>query len=663
MKPLRYQPLTLAVLSATTLLNLAYADPSKNKNAADLATTVVTASGYEQNLRDAPATISVITSEELKGKAYYDVTDALRDIPGVSVEGGGSSNGRGMGGFKISIRGMPNEYSLLLIDGKPQGNSGQVFYNGNGDSQETGWLPPIAAIERIEVIRGPMSSLYGSQAIGGVVNIITKKVLNDFSGTVSAQRIIQENSKSGDSQLYNFYLTGPIISDRLGFSLDGNFSQRDEDKIERGNMDNERQNINAKLNWIVNEKNNLSLEYGHFLQESSGKKENIGFDIDLREIKKEVYGVTHEYAWTDAISTRTFVTREEMSNKFQNGGTKYIQSIANTKTVIPMETNTLTLGAEYKKEETDHGTRGLNIKKLDRWSGAFFLEDEYFVTDDFMLTAGMRWNQDEKYGGEFTPRLYGVYHLNDNFTVKGGVSTGYVTPNLKQGDSAWVEGGFGARTDGADIGNDDLKPEKSTNYEVGLVYDNLENLNLSMTLYQTYFSNKIQKSTICDRRASSNTGDLSCIYLGYDYEAIAKYNNADKAELKGFELSSSLDVLDNLRLTANYTFSDSEITKGKGKGDPLNNYPKHMFNIGADYQALDDLKMWAKARYRGKTLEEGDQRVPAYVMADLGANYNVTSQLSVNLGVYNFLDKEIKYEKYGKVLDGRRYALGIRYDF
>lgn len=629
-----------------------------------LETIVVSATGFEQELIDAPATMSVITREELDGKAYYDITDALRDIPGVSVEGGGSgSGGRGMGGFSVSIRGMSSEYTLFLVDGKPQGSSGQVFYNGNGNSQETGWLPPLAAIERIEVIRGPMSSLYGSQALGGVINIITKKVMNEFSGTVSAQRVIQEDSKSGDSQLYNFYLTGPIIKDVLGFSLDGNFTQRDEDKIQYGYMENERKNINAKLNWIINPKNNLSLEYGFFTQQSEGSTDGIGRATDSREIEKNVYGLTHEYAWNDSTHTRTFVHREEMSNKFQNGGTEYIQTLANSKTVIPMANNTLTLGLEYKKEETDHGTRGKNIKNIDRWSGALFLEDEYAVSDDFTVTAGFRWNEDEKYGGEFTPRVYGVYRLADTLTLKGGISTGYVTPNLKQGDSAWVEGGFGARTDGADIGNDNLKPEKSINYEMGLIYDNHDNFNLSLTAYKTYFDDKIQKSTICDRRSTSTTGDSSCIYLGYDYEAIAQYNNADEAELKGFEASSRYDFSQFLSVNANYTFSDSEVTKGKGKGNPLNNYPKHMFNVGVDYQPLDQLKLWSKARYRGKTLEDGTNQVPAYVLADIGANYDISKNFAVNLGVYNMFDKEIGFEKYNKILDGRKYAIGLLYNF
>ena len=662
-KNFKYHQLSLA-LFCLSACSVVLAQSNSDTSITKLETLVVTASGFQQNLKDAPATMSIITKEELDGKAYYDITDALRDIPGVSIEGGGSgSNGKGMGGFSISIRGMGSAYSLLLIDGKPQSNSGQVFYNGNGNSQETGWLPPLASIERIEVIRGPMSSLYGSQALGGVINIITKKVGNNFGGTISAQTILQENSKSGDSQLYNFYLTGPIIANKLGFSLDGNLTKRDEDKIQYGYMKNTRENINGKLNWVINNANNLSLEYGYFTQKSDGSLEGIGTDIDEREIEKETYGLTHEYSWNDFANTKTFITREKMNNKFQNGGTQYIQNMLNSKTVLPFENNNLTFGLEYKLEESDHGTRGKNLKKIDRWSGSLFVEDEYHVNDNFILTGGLRLNDDEKYGNELTPRVYGIYHLTNALTIKGGVSTGYVTPNLKQGDSGWVEGGFGGRTDGADIGNDDLKPEKSTSYELGLIYQPTDNLNLSVATYKTFFTDKIQKSTICDRRTSSTTGDTSCIYLGYDYEAIAQYNNADEAELQGIEISGNYDVNDQIKLNANYTFSESEITKGVNSGEPLNNYPKHMLNLGLDYQPTDSIKSWVKARYRGKTLEDGSSNIPAYTIIDSGINYDINQELALNFGIYNLADKKITYEKYNKILDGRKYAIGIRYNF
>ncbi len=124
-------------------------------------TMVVTASGFEQKVTDAPASITVITREDLEQKRVASIADALSDVEGVDV---GGSVGK-TGGLNISMRGMPSDYTLVLIDGRRQNNVGNVTPNGFGETSNS-FMPPVAAIERIEVIRGPMSTLYGSDAMG-----------------------------------------------------------------------------------------------------------------------------------------------------------------------------------------------------------------------------------------------------------------------------------------------------------------------------------------------------------------------------------------------------------------------------------------------------------------------------------------------------------------
>ena len=114
----------------------------------DTDTMVVTASGFSQQIKEAPATISVITPEEISKKPYRDVTDALKDIPGVTITGGGDST-------DISIRGMDAKYTLLLIDGKKV-STRETRPNSDNSGFEQGWLPPLTIIERIEVVRGPI---------------------------------------------------------------------------------------------------------------------------------------------------------------------------------------------------------------------------------------------------------------------------------------------------------------------------------------------------------------------------------------------------------------------------------------------------------------------------------------------------------------------------
>ncbi|GAB0597136.1 hypothetical protein NB16F74_11580 [Escherichia coli] len=126
---------------------------------------VVTASSVEQNLKDAPASISVITQEDLQRKPVQNLKDVLKEVPGVQLTNEGD-NRKG-----VSIRGLDSSYTLILVDGKRVNSRNAVFRHNDFDLN---WIP-VDSIERIEVVRGPMSSLYGSDALGGVVNIITKK--------------------------------------------------------------------------------------------------------------------------------------------------------------------------------------------------------------------------------------------------------------------------------------------------------------------------------------------------------------------------------------------------------------------------------------------------------------------------------------------------------
>lgn len=164
-------------------------------------TLVVTASATEQNVKDAPASISVITQQDLQRKPVQNLKDVLRDVPGVQLTNEGD-NRKG-----VSIRGLSSSYTLILVDGKRVNSRNAVFRHNDFDLN---WIP-VDAIERIEVVRGPMSSLYGSDALGGVVNIITKKIGQKWTGTLSADTAIQEHRDRGDTYNGQFFTSGPLI--------------------------------------------------------------------------------------------------------------------------------------------------------------------------------------------------------------------------------------------------------------------------------------------------------------------------------------------------------------------------------------------------------------------------------------------------------------------
>ncbi|ENW24883.1 hypothetical protein F925_01539 [Acinetobacter lwoffii NCTC 5866 = CIP 64.10 = NIPH 512] len=228
-KPFLKTTLAFAVFTAMTVSVQAQDQVTEEKegivqaDATKLQTIVVTtAGGFEQNIADAPASISVIMAEELQKKSYTDVIDAVKNMPGVSVQGGGNNK-------EITIRGMGAAYTKYLVDGRPVSAGRAVNGNGTDGGKIGAYLPTINMIERVEVVRGPMSSLYGSDAMGGVINIITKKASSShWHGSISPEYTKSDNDYANDSYGVSMYVTGPLIKDKLSLSLDGNFQGNDE---------------------------------------------------------------------------------------------------------------------------------------------------------------------------------------------------------------------------------------------------------------------------------------------------------------------------------------------------------------------------------------------------------------------------------------------------
>lgn len=623
-----------------------------------ITVTSASASGYATDVASAPASISVITREELAGKSYRDITEALQDVPGVYVDDGPSGKG---GTEEISIRGMDSKYTLILVDGKPQG-SGQAYYNGFGAGAEYGWLPPISAIERIEVIRGPMSSLYGSDALGGVINVITRKVPEQWGGSVTVDRMIQEDSDSGDRDQQRYYLSGPLLPDTLALTVFGARFHRDEDQIESGYRENDRDNTTAKLNWTPNQAHRIELEAGYATQESNGSAAATGRDSELDAVRRH-QAITHDLAWGRDFSTKSYVQHEDMVNESQSA--TYERTTANTATVLPFDNNLLTIGAQYRLQKTENPARAIGTANLERWDMALFAEDQWFVTEPVSLTGGLRWVKDENYGSEVVPRAYGVYAVNPRLTLKGGASAGYRTPDLKQGDSNWIEGGGGPNRNGGDIGNSDLKPEKSVTYELGALWSGYNGVDAGITVFHTDYKDKIEKPVICD----INQGDPSCEYQGEFYDVLYRYENVDEARVRGVEVTFAFPVGHRVRINTSYTFTDSEQESGVNEGNPLNDQPRHRANIGMNWQASDALNVWSKARFKGRAEQIAGrggaltEQYPSYTLFDTGIRYRLTSNVNLYGGIYNLLDKTVSNANFGRVLDGRRYNAGITLNF
>ncbi|MBR9926237.1 MAG: ligand-gated channel protein [Gammaproteobacteria bacterium] len=619
---------------------------------------VVTASGFEQQISSAPASISVISREELERGHYQNVTDALRDVPGVIVTGGGA----GDRGNDISIRGMPSQYTLILVDGRPQ-NSRESRPNGSAGFEQD-WLPPLQAIERIEVVRGPMSTLYGSDAIGGVINVITRKVADEWHGNVQLDTVLQENSNSGDSRQANFYLSGPLVGDRLGLQLYGRASERDEDDILNGYEEKSLQSLTARLNFAANDNHDFTAEAGVTEQDRysrvgrSGAAEGCrgGCTDSIGEYTNTHVAVTHSGRF-DWGTSETFVQRERSDNKSRD--IEITNTTAKTSAVIPLGMHLVTVGASYEEESLNDTTtnRISDRTEIENSQRALFVEDEWMLTDTWALTGGLRVDDDDNFGSHVSPRLYSVWNATPDWTLKGGVSTGYRSPSLREITPDWGQVSRGGNI----YGNPDLKPETSLNKEIALLYANDAGLSGSLTLFHNDFEDKITRIAC--------PVDI-CTDGPNDFGSDPTYRvNVDEAITQGVEASLAAPLTDAVSLTASYTFTDSEQKSGQYAGEPLTQLPRHQVSATLDWQVNSRLSQWTKVSYRGEesqpTTGPSSRSVvaPSYTFVDAGMGYKLNDSTTVNAGIYNLFDERITYEEYGYVDDGRRVWLGLNVAF
>ena len=631
---------------------------AENGNSHELGQVTVTASGHAQQLEDAPASISVITREQIEQRYYQDATDALRDIPGVIITGGGP----GDRGNDIVIRGMPSQYTLILVDGKPV-STRETRPNGSAGFEQD-WLPPLQAIERIEVVRGPMSTLYGSDAIGGVVNVITRKVAEEWGGAVQLDTIIQDDSRSGDIQQGNFSLSGPLLSDKLGLQVYGRASSRQEDRFVDGFEEKNLRNLNARLSFTPTDNQDFTLEAGKTKQD---RRSLIGYSAPAtgcrggctdsdNEFTRETLALTHTGRW-DFGTTDSYLQREEAENLTRE--MKITNTSAKSALVMPLGDHLLTVGANFEKEELsdDTSNRISDRTEVDSSKWALFAEDEWMLPGNVSITGGLRLDDDENFGSHVSPRLYGVWGMAPRWTLKGGVSTGFRSPALRELTADWGQVSRGGNI----YGNPDLEPETSVNKELGLYFNAGRDLQANVTVFHNDFKDKITRVacpiSICTDGPNQFGSDPT-------YRV-----NVDEAVTQGVEAAVSTTLARTLDLTLSYTYTDSEQKSGEYKGQPLNQIPKHLASLQADWRVTARLAPWLAVRYRGEESQpvtgpsSSSIVAPSNTLVDAGLAFKLTPQATLNTGVYNVADKEIFQDEYGYVEDGRRYWLGMRVSF
>ncbi|MEF9604680.1 TonB-dependent receptor plug domain-containing protein, partial [Paracoccus sp. PXZ] len=203
-------------LTALTAPTIALAQAETEKVVLDTVVLVTSASSIATSIQDAPASITVIDQSDIQAKGARDLKDVLRTVPGLNLTRSNDGNSQ------VSFRGLSSSRTLMLIDGKRVSSRNTFARHYQGDLQ----IVPLDAIERIEVVRGPMSTLYGSDAMGGVINIITKKATDTWSGSLTTDFAFADQNSTADSRSVTGFISGPL-GQNLSLSAWGKLAETD----------------------------------------------------------------------------------------------------------------------------------------------------------------------------------------------------------------------------------------------------------------------------------------------------------------------------------------------------------------------------------------------------------------------------------------------------
>lgn len=613
-----------AAAMAWSMPQTAGAQVGGNDAAAD-EKMVVIATRTQNPLSMIGSSVSVISAEDIEEAQAVLLDDVLRSVPGLSI----SRNG-GVGGVtSVFMRGASAGNTLVLIDGVEVNDAAAPGGAFNFNSLTT------ADIARVEVLRGPQSLLYGSRALGGVINIITKKGEPGFKATGSAEygafdTLRADASLSGGVERFTYYLSANI------FTSDGiSAADKADGNIEKDGLDD--YTFSGRFAAIPTDFSKLE---GH-VRVVSSESAFDRFDFLVGGI---VDGDNHSDA--TEIEGGGSLTVTLFDGKFEGifkGGRWSLDrdSFANDIREIAAlgkrtefsfqgnirfnEDNILTLAAEHEMTSMDFTFFSLfgdfatvGKDNIDSYFGQF----QTSPIDGLTLTGGIRYDDHSTFGGHTTFRFTGAYKLDATDTIlRATYGDAFKAPSLFDLFDPFS-------------GNPDLQPEENNSWDVGVEQPFLDN---RATLQATYFN--------------VETKNL----IGFDFTSFTSANiNASRA--RGVELGLDARLGGNFDLTANYTLTS---TRDKTSLDRLLRRPKHLANVNLSYAGSGPFRGSLGASYVGKKLDTGAVVLGDHFLLEARAVYRIGGKAELFGRVENLLDEDYQ-EIFGFGTPGISTFFGIR---
>ncbi|MBT5936187.1 MAG: TonB-dependent receptor [Cryomorphaceae bacterium] len=632
-----------------------------------LEEVVVTATKTLRQLSTLPMPAKLITKEEIAKSSSTKLSDILDDQPGIFiVPDFGGGNG-------IQIQGLDSQYTLLLIDGSP------II------GRQSGTLDldriSIGNIEQIEIIKGSSSSLYGTDALGGVVNLITSKTKDSISAEAS-YKISTFNTNDISVNLGKISQNG----DNLNFyfnSFDSNGYDLNDDPILntvepyksytgflRHNFKKNKWSYFSSVR-IYNENQNFTLN-----ENSYGKNiiNELGINTSINYIKNKNYKLIFENYYTNYKNDEEFrLNQNSIEESFFNQSL-FKSELRSIYTIN--KKNTLTFGLGFYSELLKRNN--FYREEVSQNSFNYFVQYEGFIFENTNYVFGARYDQYDEYESEFSPRFAIRTQINDNISSKISIGKGFKTPDYRQlyfnfsnSISGYSVIGFNAAKEiisnlqslgqisNLIISQDEfegkLKPETSISFNLG-------------------FNIKTNKSTVFDinffRNQISNLIDYKIIASKVNGQSIFSYYNLNKVYTQGIEFNSTSTVFNDIEISLGYQFLEAKDNDSKNQikngevfarrtpSSPtfqikpkdyfgLYNRSKHNFNLKISYAFKDYFDIYFKSKYRSKyglsdsngnnLLDDFDDFVESNLISDISISKNYKNYI-LTFGVENLFD-------------------------
>ena len=617
---------TLAILPLALISAFSHAAEEKAVEQAEVDTVYVTA---EKQLQQSLG-VSRISKDDIdKRPAANDISEFVRTMPGVNLTGNTATGQRG-NKRQIDLRGMGPENTLILIDGKPVNSrqSERISMRGERNTRgDSNWVP-VEEIESITVLRGPAATRYGSGAMGGVVNIVTKKVSKEFKGQVNLYANQPQDSKEGATRRIGFNLSGPIIQDTLGFRIYGNLNKTDADAadINAGHGNDSaagvegvrNKDIAGRLQWKISPAQTLILDssysrqgniYNGDTQNSNPRSALVNSLADSKaetaRLYRSAYSLTHDGAWEWGDTKNVISYERTINSHLPEGlaggpegsytGLDFVQSRLknlrfSSEANIPFKLgvdNVLTVGAEFTDSKLDDpasNTQGFKDQgKTDAFNGisatrggkasqrnwAAYVEDNISLTDKTHLIPAIRFDHNSDSGSNWSPALNFSHQIGENWLVKGGVARAYKAPNLYQTNPDFI---LYTRGQGCPLN----APNSVRCYYMGnsnLKPETSINKEIGLEFNKngwqasaTYFHNAYRNKIVIGDQliATSNIGNW-----------LLQWENTPKATISGIEGNLVIPLHDTLKWSNNFTYMHKSEDY---QGNPLSLVPKHTLN-------------------------------------------------------------------------------------